>query len=103
MRIVDWSSDVCSSDLRGMAMTIYGMAVISGPAIGPTLGGYLTDNFSWHWIFLINAPVGLLLISLAGALLHDSPAQLAAQQQRKARGLRVDYIGFALKIGRAHV
>src|SRR3546814_8000227 len=50
----------------------------------------------WHWIFLINAPVGLLLISLAGALLHDSPAQLAAQQQRKARGLRVDYIGFAL-------
>src|SRR3546814_7790702 len=68
MRISDWSSDVCSSDL----------------------------NFSWHWFFLINAPVGLLLISLAGALLHDSPAQLAAQQQRKARGLRVDYIGFAL-------
>lgn len=81
---------------RGMAMAIYGMAVISGPAIGPTLGGYLTDNFSWHWIFLINAPVGLLLITLGGALLHDSPAQLAIQQQRKQHGLRVDYIGFAL-------
>ncbi|NGY03695.1 DHA2 family efflux MFS transporter permease subunit [Solimonas terrae] len=81
---------------RSMAMAIYGMAVVSGPAIGPTLGGYITDHFSWHWIFLINAPVGLMLISMAGALLHDSPAQIAVQQRRKEHGFRVDYVGFAL-------
>ncbi|MFT4047525.1 MAG: DHA2 family efflux MFS transporter permease subunit [Solimonas sp.] len=89
-------ADSFPPEKRGMATAIYGMAVVSGPAIGPTLGGYITDNFSWHWIFLINAPVGALLISLAGALLHDSPAQLAVQQQRRERGWRVDYIGFAL-------
>jgi DHA2 family multidrug resistance protein len=89
-------ADTFPPSQRSMAMAIYGMAVVSGPAIGPTLGGWITDNFSWHWIFLINAPVGLLLISMAGTLLHDSPAQRAVQQRRRERGLRVDYIGFAL-------
>src|SRR5260370_15939452 len=45
---------------RGMAFAVYGMALVLAPAIGPTLGGYITDNFSWHWIFFINVPVWIL-------------------------------------------
>src|SRR3954452_18024718 len=45
---------------RGMAFAMYGMAVVLAPAIGPTLGGFITDNFSWPWVFLINVPVGIL-------------------------------------------
>src|ERR1700691_2764499 len=45
---------------RGQAFAVYGMAVVVAPAIGPTLGGWITDNFNWHWIFFINLPVGLL-------------------------------------------
>ncbi|MGH8444772.1 MAG: DHA2 family efflux MFS transporter permease subunit [Solimonas sp.] len=89
-------ADSFPPEKRGMALAVYGMAVVAGPAIGPTLGGYITDNFSWHWIFLINAPVGVGLIALAGALLHDSPAQLAVQEKRKREGYTVDYVGFAL-------
>lgn len=89
-------ADSFPPEKRGMALAVYGMAVIAGPAIGPTLGGWITDNFSWHWIFLINAPVGAVLIALAGALLHDSPAQKAVQEKRRREGFRVDYIGFAL-------
>src|SRR5271156_2462598 len=49
---------------RGMAFAVYGMAVVLGPAIGPTLGGWITDNFSWRWIFFINIPVGLISLFL---------------------------------------
>ncbi len=45
---------------RGMAFAVYGMAVVLAPAIGPTLGGFITDHFSWRWVFFINVPVGLL-------------------------------------------
>ncbi len=49
---------------RGMAFAVYGMAVVTAPAIGPTLGGWITDNFTWRWIFFINIPVGILSILL---------------------------------------
>src|SRR3546814_8518082 len=62
MRISDWSSDVCSSDLErhGSAMALWGLGVMVGPILGPTLGGYLTDAYSWRWVFYINLPVGIL-------------------------------------------
>ena len=50
---------------RGQAFALYGMAVVVAPAIGPTLGGWITDNFNWHWIFFINLPVGLLSLYLS--------------------------------------
>src|SRR5262249_9030439 len=50
---------------RGMAMAVYGMAVVLAPAMGPTLGGWITDNFSWRWVFFINIPVGILSLMLS--------------------------------------
>jgi DHA2 family multidrug resistance protein len=89
-------ADSFPPEKRGSALAVYGMAVIAGPAIGPTLGGWLTDNFSWHWIFLINAPLGLLLITMAGGLVKDSAQQKAIQAQRRTSAFSIDYVGFAL-------
>nr|WP_277346316.1 DHA2 family efflux MFS transporter permease subunit [Solimonas marina] len=89
-------ADSFPPEKRGMALAVYGMAVIAGPAIGPTLGGWLTDNYSWHWIFLINAPVGFVLLAVASSLLRDSATQQAIQEKRRSQGFTVDYWGFAL-------
>src|SRR3954464_9476460 len=56
---------------RGLAFALYGIAVVFAPAIGPTLGGYITDNYSWHWIFLINVPVGAASLGLSYWILHE--------------------------------
>jgi DHA2 family multidrug resistance protein len=77
---------------QGMAMAVYGMGVVTAPIIGPTLGGWLTDNYSWRWIFLINIPVGLLSLLLSGWLLHD-PHYL---ERKNLRNLRIDYMGLGL-------
>jgi MFS transporter, DHA2 family, multidrug resistance protein len=58
---------------RGQAFAVYGMAVVCAPAIGPTLGGWITDNFNWHWIFFINLPVGLLSLYLSNRMVEDPP------------------------------
>lgn len=81
---------------RGMAFALYGMAVVFAPAIGPTLGGWITDQFSWRWVFLLNVPVGIVLTLLVTALLEDPPAYTAARMERKRQGATVDYIGFFL-------
>ena len=73
---------------RGMAFAIYGMATVVAPAIGPTLGGWITDNFDWRWIFFINIPVGLVSIFLTYQLVHDPP-YLKTQNSRGS----IDYIG----------
>jgi len=77
---------------RGMAFAMYGMAVVVAPAIGPTLGGWITDNFNWHWIFFINIPIGLLSLFLTQRFVEDPPWL----KQEKQSGIRIDYIGLAL-------
>jgi MFS transporter, DHA2 family, multidrug resistance protein len=77
---------------RGMAFAVYGMAVVLAPAIGPTLGGYITDNFDWRWIFLINVPVAILSLILTSRLVEDPPHLKVVRQ----RGIKVDYIGLGL-------
>ncbi|HEX5031809.1 MAG TPA: DHA2 family efflux MFS transporter permease subunit [Candidatus Eisenbacteria bacterium] len=58
---------------QGLAMGIYGMGVVVAPAIGPTLGGWLTDTYSWPWIFFINVPIGILCVILVGRFVQDPP------------------------------
>jgi DHA2 family multidrug resistance protein len=79
---------------RGMAFAVYGMAVVVAPAIGPTLGGWITDNFSWRWIFYINVPIGIISLFLTSRLVEDPP-----YLKRESRGrLRVDYAGLGLLV-----
>src|SRR6202171_227621 len=61
-------ADTFSVEKRGMAFSLYGMAVVVAPAIGPTLGGWITDNFNWHWIFFINVPVGIMSLFLTWSI-----------------------------------
>ena len=56
---------------RGQAFAAYGMVVIGGPILGPSLGGWITDNYSWHWVFLINLPIGLLSLFLVNIYVND--------------------------------
>ena len=78
---------------QGMAMAIYGMGVVVAPIIGPTLGGWITDNYSWRWIFFINVPVGLLSIFLTMALISDPPH---LPRRKKGEPFDIDYIGLGL-------
>jgi DHA2 family multidrug resistance protein len=85
-------ADTFAPAKRGMAFAVYGMAVVLAPAIGPTLGGWITDNFSWRWIFFINIPVGLLSLFLTNMLITDPPYL----KNQKRSGFRIDYIGLGL-------
>jgi DHA2 family multidrug resistance protein len=87
---------------RGMAFAVYGIAVVTAPAIGPTLGGWITDNFTWRWIFFINIPVGILSILLTSRLIQDPPYF----HRRKLRETHIDYVGLgfvALGLGTLQV
>jgi MFS transporter, DHA2 family, multidrug resistance protein len=88
-------ADSFPEEKRGMASAIYGIAAVVAPTVGPTLGGWLTDNYDWRWIFFINVPVGIALIFLVIPLVHDRGPQ-------RARPLSVDWLGFgfvALSLG----
>ena len=63
---------------QGMAMAVFGMAVVLGPAFGPTLGGYIVDNYSWPWIFYINVPVGIVSLLMVTRFVHEPPDVRAA-------------------------
>jgi DHA2 family multidrug resistance protein len=78
---------------QGMAMAIYGMGVVVAPIIGPTLGGWITDNYSWRWVFYINIPIGILSLLLTSALIFDPPYLV---RKGFKDGLRIDYMGLGL-------
>ena len=91
-------ADTFPIEKRGQAFALYGMAVVVAPAIGPTLGGWLTDNYNWHWIFFINLPFGLLSLFLSNRMVEDPPEI----KERMKRKLPVDFIGLgavALGVG----
>ncbi len=75
---------------RGAAMAVYGMGIVVAPIIGPALGGWITDNYSWRWIFYINLPIGMLAAFMANAFVEDPPY---VKNQRPGR---IDYLGFGL-------
>ncbi len=80
----------------GMAMAIYGVAVVVAPILGPTLGGYITDNYSWRWIFYINIPVGILSLILTHFIVQDPPGMAERVKATRARGDQIDFVGLSL-------
>src|SRR5260370_9155701 len=83
---------------RGMAFAFYGIAVVFAPAIGPTLGGWITDNYSWHWVFLINVPISIRLYFLIAAMIEEPPHLVEERQRLKEQGVKTDYWGFGFLI-----
>src|SRR5580698_2040647 len=81
---------------RGQAFAVYGMAVVFAPAIGPTLGGWITDNYDWRWIFFINVPVAIISLILTNRMVEDPPHIQKEVVEMRKRGLNLDYIGFGL-------
>ena len=75
-------TDTFPAAKRGMAFAIYGVAVVVAPAVGPTLGGWITDNYSWRWIFFINVPVGIISLLLSWHVVRDPPF---LHQERRRR------------------
>jgi DHA2 family multidrug resistance protein len=81
---------------RGKAFAIYGIAVVCAPAIGPTLGGYITDNFDWRWIFFINVPISIFSLFLTNRIVEDPPHIVREVKEMQKRGLNLDFVGFIL-------
>jgi DHA2 family multidrug resistance protein len=77
---------------QAMAMGIYGMGVVVAPAVGPTLGGWLTDNWSWPWVFYVNVPVGIINVLLVTRFIHDPP------YLERHKG-KIDWLGLGLLAG----
>ena len=75
---------------RGMAMALFGVCVIIAPIIGPTLGGWITDNYNWRWVFFINIPVGILAVFLGMLLVHNPPYLV---RKKIGQDFKIDYIG----------
>jgi len=88
--------DLFPGKKRGMAMALYTIAMLVAPVPAPTLGGWITDNYSWRWIFYINVPVGIVCVLFAQTLLHDPPYLVAQRAARRGRPLNIDFVGLAL-------
>jgi DHA2 family multidrug resistance protein len=89
-------ADTFPPERLGMAFAMYGMAVVLAPAIGPTLGGWITDNYNWRWIFFINLPIGILSLFLSYRMVEDPPRLIEQTRKERANGLNIDYAGLAL-------
>ena len=85
-------ADTFPPEKRGLAFALYGVTAVVAPTVGPTLGGWITDNYSWRWIFFINLPVGILALFLVYRIIEDPPWV----KQRAGAGVKIDYIGVAL-------
>jgi DHA2 family multidrug resistance protein len=85
-------ADTFPPQMRGLAFAVFGVTAVFAPTIGPTLGGWITDNYSWRWIFFINLPVGILALFLILRLIEDPPWAKGAT----GAGMKFDYIGVGL-------
>src|SRR5450756_1180478 len=79
-------ADTFSPKQRGQAFALYGLAVVVAPAIGPTLGGYITDNFNWRWIFFINVPIAIFSLFLTNRIVEDPPHIVKEVKEMQKRG-----------------
>jgi DHA2 family multidrug resistance protein len=85
-------ADTFPPEKRGLAFSVYGVTAVVAPSIGPTLGGWITDNYTWRWIFLMNLPVGILAIFLVLTFVEDPPFLKRTRLEES----RIDYVGFGL-------
>lgn len=89
-------ADTFPPEKRGQAFAMYGLAVVVAPAIGPTLGGYITDNFDWRWIFFLNVPICLVSLFLTSRIVEDPPYVKKQVELSKKGGIKLDFLGFGL-------
>ena len=85
-------ADTFPPEKRGLAFALYGITAVTAPTIGPTLGGWITFNYSWRWIFFINLPVGIITWFLVRRFVEDPPYL----ERLKRAGVKLDYVGIAL-------
>jgi DHA2 family multidrug resistance protein len=90
--------DTFPREKQGQAMTVFGMAALIAPIVGPTLGGYITDNYSWRWIFFLNVPVGVVAVSAAWYLLEDPEYLRERREQMRRSGAGFDAMGLGLVV-----
>jgi DHA2 family multidrug resistance protein len=88
--------DAFPPEKQGSAQTLFGIAALLAPVVGPTLGGYITDNYGWRWIFLINIPTGLLALWFCNMVVHDPDYLKAQQSAMRKKGAPFDTIGLCL-------
>src|SRR6202050_3077668 len=88
--------DAFPKEKQGAAQTLFGVAALLAPVVGPTLGGYLTDNYNWRWIFYINLPVGSLALLMCYFLVDDPDYLKQQRAELRRRPLSFDYIGIGL-------
>jgi DHA2 family multidrug resistance protein len=90
--------DAFPREKQGMAMTLFGLAALTAPVVGPTLGGWITDQYSWRWVFLINLPVGLLALAACYLKLQDPDYLATARMELRKRPFSFDLIGLSLLV-----
>jgi MFS transporter, DHA2 family, multidrug resistance protein len=91
-------ADAFPTEKQGVAMTLFGLAALLAPVVGPTLGGWITDSYSWRWVFFINVPVGLLALAACYALLRDPEYLTRQRMELRKRPFRFDSIGLSLLV-----
>src|SRR6266403_3798410 len=90
--------DAFPREKQGVAMTLFGFAALLAPVIGPTLGGWITDSYSWRWVFFINVPIGLLAFAACYFQLRDPDYLTKQRAELKRRPFRFDAIGLSLLV-----
>ncbi|MGA7787247.1 MAG: DHA2 family efflux MFS transporter permease subunit [Xanthobacteraceae bacterium] len=90
--------DAFPPEKQGMAMTLFGLAALLAPVIGPTLGGWLTDEYQWRWVFLINVPIGIVAFGACYALLRDPDYLIKERRELRRQPFHFDSIGLALLV-----
>jgi MFS transporter, DHA2 family, multidrug resistance protein len=90
--------DTFPAEKQGAAMTLFAVAALIAPVVGPTLGGWITDNYSWRWVFYINIPIGLLAFAASYSVVHDPDYLTARRAEQKKQSSRFDTIGLFLLV-----
>lgn len=81
---------------RGQAFALYGLAVVTAPAVGPLVGGWITDSYSWRWIFFIDVPVAIISLILTNRFVEDPPHLQKQVEKARSGQMKIDYMGFVL-------